>query len=117
MTTAKPKPMAGQTDTADDLIAELARLMAEDAQSDKPKVETKPVRIPGEPGPLAQPVAAAAQPASVPRFDFAPAQDGPAASPPPVRIPGQAPSPAAEARPLPFSFERPPARAEAPPRV
>ena len=48
MTTAKPKHMAGQTDSADDLIAELARLMAEDAQGDKPKSEPAvTVRIPG----------------------------------------------------------------------
>jgi hypothetical protein len=39
--------MAGQTDSADDLIAELARLMAEDAQGDKPKAQPATVRIPG----------------------------------------------------------------------
>ena len=48
--TAKPQPMAGQSDTSDDLIAELAKLMAQDAQSDKPAEPTRPsspVRIPG----------------------------------------------------------------------
>jgi hypothetical protein len=39
--------MAGQTDSADDLIAELARLMAEDAQGEKPKAQPATVRIPG----------------------------------------------------------------------
>lgn len=54
MTTAKPKHMAGQTDSADDLIAELARLMAEDAQGDKPKSEPSvTVRIPGGDSPAA----------------------------------------------------------------
>lgn len=116
MTTAKPKPMAGQTDNADDLIAELARLMAEDAQSDKPKVDAKPVRIPGEPAPVVQPVQApvAAQPAPVPRFDFAPVREAPAAPPPSVRIPGQAPAPAAEPRSMPFDLDRPAAKPEAP---
>jgi len=53
MTTAKPKLMAGQTDSADDLIAELARLMAEDAQSDKPVAPpAKPIRIPGAEAPV-----------------------------------------------------------------
>jgi hypothetical protein len=46
MTTAKPKHMAGQTDSADDLIAELARLMAEDAQG-AAEAPARPVRIPG----------------------------------------------------------------------
>lgn len=56
MTTAKPNHMAGQTDSADDLIAELARLMAEDAQGDKPRSEpAMTVRIPGgdRPAPVA----------------------------------------------------------------
>lgn len=51
--TAKPKLMAGQTDSADDLIAELARLMAEDAQSDKPTAPpARPVRVPGSDAPV-----------------------------------------------------------------
>ncbi|MBN9335982.1 MAG: hypothetical protein J0I64_21195, partial [Devosia sp.] len=72
MTTAKPKHMAGQTDSADDLIAELARLMAADAQGDKAKSEPAvAVRIPGGDVP----------PAPVqPKAAEAPAR--------PVRIPG-----------------------------
>jgi hypothetical protein len=50
--TAKPQPMAGQPDPADDLIAELARLMAQDAESERPAAppppaRPAPVRIPG----------------------------------------------------------------------
>ena len=89
MTTAKPKHMAGQTDSADDLIAELARLMAEDAQGDKPKSEPAvTVRIPGgdvPPTPV-QPKAAEAQAR-------------------PVRIPGgDAPAP----EPFAFDIDRKP---------
>lgn len=63
---AKPQPMAGQSDAADDLIAELAKLMAQDAKSDRPVEAPFPafsVRIPGEaaPPPAATPT---------PRFDF-----------------------------------------------
>lgn len=55
--------MAGQPDAADDLIAELAKLMAQDSKDDRPATETPfPVRIPGvEPNPPAS---------SAPRFDF-----------------------------------------------
>lgn len=47
---AKPQPMAGQSDVADDLIAELAKLMAQDAQGDGSPASSPlyPVRIPGE---------------------------------------------------------------------
>lgn len=75
--TAKPQPMAGQSDTSDDLIAELAKLMAQDAKSDKPAAPTAnfPVRIPGESPAPAQ--------APVPRFDFrAPAPSSPVVAPP-----------------------------------
>ena len=88
MTTAKPKLMAGQTDSADDLIAELARLMAEDAQ-DKPKSEPSPVRIPGSDAPVA----------AAPRKE--PEAEAPAR---PVRIPGEAPTLAPE--PFAFDFDR-----------
>lgn len=82
MTTAKPKHMAGQTDSADDLIAELARLMAEDAQVDKPKIApATPVRIPGGDVPVA----------------VAPAKEAQAQSRP-VRIPGDNAPPAREPR-------------------
>ncbi|HUH77644.1 MAG TPA: hypothetical protein VLZ53_09780, partial [Devosia sp.] len=67
--------MAGQPDAADDLIAELAKLMAQDSKDDRPATETPfSVRIPGvEP----------TQPASsAPRFDFSvqPSRDEGAAS-------------------------------------
>lgn len=88
MTTAKPKHMAGQTDSADDLIAELARLMAEDAQSDKPKSEpAMTVRIPGGNVPAA----------------MAPAEETEAPNRP-VRIPGGDSPPQPE--PFVFDFDR-----------
>lgn len=100
MTTAKPKHMAGQTDSADDLIAELARLMAEDAQGDKPKSEPAvTVRIPGGESPAA----------------VAPQPEAPAR---PVRIPGEN---ASTPEPFAFSIDRrpqpPQPKAEQPQRV
>lgn len=65
---AKPQPMAGQSDAADDLIAELAKLMAQDAKGDRPAdATTQPfsVRIPGAAAPTLTPTATPA-----PRFDF-----------------------------------------------
>src|SRR6218665_4092926 len=62
---AKPQPMAGQSDAADDLIAELAKLMAQDAKGDRPAEQASPaftVRIPGDAPPPAG--------APTPRFDF-----------------------------------------------
>jgi hypothetical protein len=56
--TAKPPQMAGQPDAADDLIAELAKLMAQDAQSERPAEPPRPtfsVRIPGEENPATAP--------------------------------------------------------------
>ncbi|WP_157959930.1 SPOR domain-containing protein [Devosia submarina] len=57
--TAKPQPMAGNSDAADDLIAELAKLMAQDAQDTPPPKAATPspftVRIPGEPANAAAP--------------------------------------------------------------
>ena len=64
---AKPQPMAGQSDAADDLIAELAKLMAQDAKGDRPAETAFPafsVRIPG--GDATPPTA----PTPTPRFDF-----------------------------------------------
>lgn len=102
---AKPQPMAGQPDAADDLIAELAKLMAQDAQGDKPAAPAaKPafsVRIPGEP----QAAAPAAAPA--PRFEFS-ATTEPAPKPvTPVPAPsaGPAPKPAEPEQPEPFRFD------------
>lgn len=104
MTTAKPNHMAGQTDSADDLIAELARLMAEDAQGDKPKSEPAvTVRIPG--GDVPASVASPKEAEATAR---------------PVRIPGNdAPAP----EPFVFDFDRKPrvqaveSKVEAPQRV
>lgn len=102
MTTAKPEPMAGQSD-ADDLIAELAKLMAQDARTDTPAPSAPqpspaqpaatqpqpapfPVRIPGGDAP------AAASPAPVPRFDFnRPAEPS---APQPAATPRREPEPA-----------------------
>lgn len=87
MTTAKPNHMAGQTDSADDLIAELARLMAEDAQGDKPRSEpAMTVRIPGGDRPA---------PAAPQKEAEAPGR--------PIRIPGDD-KPAPE--PFVFDFDR-----------
>ena len=51
--TARPQPMAGNSEAADDLIAELAKLMAQDANETPPPKPAAPspftVRIPGEP--------------------------------------------------------------------
>ncbi|SMQ63756.1 Sporulation related domain-containing protein [Devosia lucknowensis] len=73
--------MAAQTDAPDDLIAELARLMADDAKATPAKAsdQLKPVRIPGD-----------AAPAPVPRFDFSASSGTTANQAPstPVRIPG-----------------------------
>jgi hypothetical protein len=94
--------MAGQTDSADDLIAELARLMAEDAQGDKPKSEPAvSVRIPGGDTPAAAASRAEAE---------APSRS--------IRIPGDnAPAP----KPFVFDFDRKPQasqhEAESPQRV
>ncbi|WDR03360.1 SPOR domain-containing protein [Devosia algicola] len=53
MTTAKPQQTSGNGEAADDLIAELAKLMAQDAQAERPDPKSPPapaaapVRIPG----------------------------------------------------------------------
>lgn len=99
---AKPQPMAGQSDAADDLIAELAKLMAQDANSDRPAEVITPafsVRIPGGDN--------APAPAPVPRFDFdrtvALAAEQPKAPvPTPAASVPSAPEPTA---PEPFHFD------------
>jgi hypothetical protein len=99
MTSAKPHSMAAQTDAPDDLIAELARLMADDARDNQPsaKAPSTPVRIPGgEPTPV-----------PVPRFDFS-ASAGLASSKAPaapVRIPGNDQPAAAPSEPFSFNFD------------
>ena len=97
---AKPQPMAGQSDAADDLIAELAKLMAQDAKGDRPAEAAAPafsVRIPGGD------TAPAAAPTPVPRFDF----DQSESLAPPTEAaapPAAAPAPA-DAAPEPFHFD------------
>ncbi|WP_170848579.1 SPOR domain-containing protein [Devosia sp. YR412] len=64
--------MAGQSDASDDLIAELAKLMAQDARGDKPAEPSSPlspIRIPG--GDISAP--------PPPRFDFGRSSPVPAA--------------------------------------
>lgn len=108
--TAKPQQMAGQSDASDDLIAELAKLMAQDAKGDEPAAKpgaTFPVRIPG--GDVA------AAPAPVPRFGFERATAAAAAAPrpapvapAPVSMPPLASTPPtqeAAADPFDFDFE------------
>jgi hypothetical protein len=102
---AKPLSMAAQTDAPDDLIAELARLMADDARGnggpapDAPTAKPSEVRIPGgAPTPNAAP----------PRLDMsAPGRSVPPVTPATgVRIPGGAPAaPAAPAAPEKFNFD------------
>ncbi|MBF0678028.1 MAG: SPOR domain-containing protein [Devosia sp.] len=120
MTTAKPKPMAGPTDSADDLIAELARLMAEDAQSDKPKADSPPVRIPGEPMARPTPAAPLATPAAPPPTQSAAAPKvAPETPGTPIRIPGQPFTPPAQQRPVqaqPQAQVPPQAQPQMPPR-
>jgi hypothetical protein len=106
---AKPQPMAGQSDAADDLIAELAKLMAQDANGDRAAKAVPPafsVRIPGDDN--------ARAPAPVPQFDFdrtmALAADQPPAPVPPSAAPvpqaAEPPVKTAEAAvPEPFNFD------------
>ncbi len=107
MTSAKPQPMAAQTDAPDDLIAELARLMADDARDNQPaaKESTAPVRIPGD---------NAAAP--VPRFDFSASAGLASAKAPssPVRIPGAEPASTTASEPFAFDFDFGPALKSAP---
>ncbi|WP_332685937.1 SPOR domain-containing protein [Devosia sp.] len=99
--TAKPQPMAGQSDASDDLIAELAKLMAQDAQGDRPAQPPRPVvpvRIPGGDAPAAP----------APRFDFERSSAAAASDVPPepaerASEPAQ-PAPVPEA-PEPFHFD------------
>ena len=98
MTSAKPQPMAAQTDAPDDLIAELARLMADDARDNQPAARepSAPVRIPGD---------NAAAP--VPRFDFSTSAGLASAKAPssPVRIPGTEPASTGATEPFSFDFD------------
>ena len=112
MTSAKPQSMAAQTEAPDDLIAELARLMADDARSDQkpaappaPAAEkAAPVRIPGDevrveaqkPDAVRIPGAAAGEKREPFNFDFVlntpPRNAGPATPLPPVEAKPAAPA-------------------------
>ena len=83
MSTAKPQQSSGQSDGSDDLIAELARMMANDAQPQEPTAETASVE---------------------------PVEEQPATPAPSVRVPG--PPEAAEAGGFNFDFGAPPKPAE-----
>lgn len=89
MTSAKPQSMAAQTEAPDDLIAELARLMADDAASDQGGRASAPAS--DKPAPVRIPGAADAPVA--------------AASPAPIRIPGQPANPRPEREPEAFNFD------------
>jgi hypothetical protein len=106
---AKPQPMAGQSDAADDLIAELAKLMAQDAHGDRPAAPAAPglsIRIPGEAAQSAQ---------DKPRLDFVRTfeqqdADQPVANPQPAVASTEAPPATAAAKPAddqpdPFRFD------------
>ena len=107
---AKPQPMAGQSDAADDLIAELAKLMAQDAKGDRPAEAAAPafsVRIPGGDA------APAATPTPAPRFDFDQSESLAAATPAPAEAAPVAPTGAAPSAPAGASPSAPePAPAE-----
>jgi len=109
MTTAKPHQAASQSDSADDLIAELAKLMAQDAQTDRPAPApaAAPVNTAPEPAaPPAAPVASTPKPAATPSIRI------PGVTPPPQPVAPQpvprfdfAPTPAPEAKPSPAPQE------------
>ena len=99
--TAKPQPMAGQSQAPDDLIAELAKLMAQDAQ-DTPAAkpaEQSPftVRIPGEPANAAAP--RQNEPVRIPQA--APSQPQQPAAPRAAEPVRQEPTPPAQPAPPP----------------
>ncbi|MHA6299022.1 SPOR domain-containing protein [Devosia sp. CAU 1758] len=98
MTSAKPQAMAAQTEAPDDLISELARLMADDARAvpSAANEQRSPVRIPGD---------AATMPG--PRFDFSASANLASGKVPasPVRIPGEGDSSAKTAEPFAFKFD------------
>lgn len=112
MTSAKPQPMAGQTQGPDDLIAELAKLMADDMRSeksDKPeKPAAAPFRLPGA-EPAAEAEARPADPLSLLEALTRQTNPAPAAEERPVRIPGAEPamSPAAPTAAAPPSVSPP----------
>jgi hypothetical protein len=108
---ARPQPMAGQSDAADDLIAELAKLMAQDAQGEgnvaaAPAAQpVYPVRIPG--GDASQPTAQAKADLDFVRSFNTQAAERPAPSPAAalVEAPRAPAVPVAESEPEPFKFD------------
>ncbi|MDB5624161.1 MAG: hypothetical protein JWR39_2724 [Devosia sp.] len=103
MTTAKPQPMAAQSTSPDDLIAELARLMAEDATPAQPSPPPAPpgVRVPGAGAAAADQATPA--PASS-RYDFGRFTPAPAPQPIPAAPPAPAEPAHSRAAP-PFAVE------------
>lgn len=98
MTTGKPQQMSNESNSSDDLIAELSKLMAQDAHGNRQDVKP-PQTVTPAPDLSARPAPAAA-----------PSPEG-QVTPFAVRIPGAAPTPTAEAAPAAptprFDFGRP----------
>ncbi len=129
--TAKPQQMSESQEKSDDLIAELAKLMASNAQGGEPEAKpalkmqplneatvaaATPLRIPGmpSPAPAAAPAVAAPAPAAATPANEAPK---PAAAPT-IRIPGMSQPVAAAAEPAivpPAPSAAPASRAESKP--
>ncbi len=105
--TARPQPMAGNSEAADDLIAELAKLMAQDANATPPPKPAAPspftVRIPGEPASNAAP--RREEPVRIPQTAQAAQPSVRAAEPD-----GNQPAASAEPDPFRFAFDLPPRR-------
>ncbi len=132
--TAKPQQMSESQEKSDDLIAELAKLMASNAQGGEPEAKpaikmqplneatvaaAAPLRIPGmpSPAPAAAPAAAAPEapkPAVAPTLRIPGMSQPVAASAEPAIVPpapSAAPAPQAESRPAlggQFDFGKPP---------
>ena len=98
MTTAKPQQMVGQSDSADDLIAELAKLMAQDTHGAAPRPAS------AQPSPQAIPTPSVRIPGMAPTFDAAPVQQ-----PTPSRVEAVEPKPSAAPEPFAFDFNLSPA--------
>lgn len=97
--------MAGQTDASDDLIAELAKLMADSARAEsKQRSDAAPVRVPGSDAtPSLSALAQGGNAAPVPETPEPVEQVQPEPQPAAFRIPGE-PSPGRQ-EPDPFQFD------------
>ncbi len=97
--------MAGQTEASDDLIAELAKLMADGARAEsQQRNDVAPLRIPGhDDTPLAPPAPAPAPARNEPSFSEAPRAPAPQQNT--VRIPGTQAPQAASPDPFQFNFD------------